>query len=132
MKQRLVHLLQRRLINPAVRRRAGTTGSRYALLETLGRRSGRPQQTPVGNGLDGGVFWIVSERGPAADYVRNLVANSRVRVRVDGTWRTGSAQPVPDDDPVRRLDLFDPRTAREIRRLGSSLLTVRIDLDPTP
>jgi deazaflavin-dependent oxidoreductase (nitroreductase family) len=126
----VVHFLQTRVINPRVRRHAGSPGNRYALLETIGRRTGQPRQTPVANGLDGSVFWIVAEYGWAADYVRNLVANPRVRVRVDGSWRTGTARPLPDDDPVRRLTSLDPRTAREIQRLGMSLLTIRVDLDP--
>lgn len=130
MKRRLVHLLQTRLINPSVRRRAGSPGNRYALLETTGRKSGLTRQTPVGNGLRDGVFWIVSENGPDSSYVKNLQADPRVRIKVDGTWWTGTAHVVTDDDPIARLQVLDPRTASEIRRMGSNLLTVRVELDP--
>lgn len=84
---------------------------------------------PVGNGLDGEVFWIVAEHGRAASYVQNLIANPRVRVKVEGAWRAGAAHVADDDDPTRRLGSLDPRTAREIRALGTSLLTIRVDLD---
>lgn len=131
MKRRLYPFLQKRLINPYIKRRAGDPGFRYALLETTGRKSGQPRQTPVGNGLKGDTFWIVTEQGRDAAYVRNIEANPRVRVRADGKWRTGTAHLMPDDDPQKRLDLaYDSRTAGEVRRFGTSLMTVRIDLDP--
>jgi hypothetical protein len=34
----------------------------HVLLETTGRRTGRPRQNPVGNGLDGDTLWIVAEQ----------------------------------------------------------------------
>jgi deazaflavin-dependent oxidoreductase (nitroreductase family) len=130
MKRRVWPFIQKRIVNPYVRRHAGDPGYRYALLETTGRKSGQPRQTPVGNGLEGDTFWIVTERGHDAAYVRNLEANPRVRVRADGKWRSGNAHVMLDDDPQKRLDLaYDPRTAAELRRFGYSLMTVRVDLD---
>jgi deazaflavin-dependent oxidoreductase (nitroreductase family) len=134
VKRRLVDVLQKRLINPRIMRRAGDQGFRYALLETIGRSTGLPRQTPVGDGHDRGgiIFWIVAEKGRDAAYVRNIEANPRVRVRFNGAWHTGTAHPMPEDDPQKRLDLaYDERTAGEVRRFGSSLLAVRIDLDPS-
>ena len=132
MKRELDHFLHVRLINPWAARRAGSPGDRFALLETVGRKSGQPRQTPVGYGLEGNVLWIVSEHGRTSGYVRNLEANPRVRIKVGGAWRDGTARVVPDDDPLRRLTSYDPRTATEVRRIGTSLLTVRVDLEPTP
>ena len=132
MKEQMARFLQTRFINPMVRRTAGSPGSRYALLETTGRKSGVPRQTPVGNGLQGNVFWIVSEQGVGAFYVKNLVADPHVRIKVGGTWRTGHARVAPDEDPSSKLQLLDPRTAAEIRRMGSHLKTVKVDLDPAP
>src|ERR687886_1520932 len=64
-----------------------------AILETTGRRSGRPRHTPVGNGLAKGTntFWLVAEYGRRAQYVRNIEADPRVRVRIGRRWRTGTA-----------------------------------------
>lgn len=115
-------------INPTTRKDAGSSGNRYALLETVGRKSGERRQTPVGNGLDGDVFWIVAEHGLAANYVQNLIANPHVRVKADGAWRPGTAVVLSDDDPHKRLELLNPANAREVRLIGTSLLTVRIDL----
>lgn len=130
MKREIAHFLQTRFINPRVRPTAGNPGNRYALLETIGRKSGQPRQTPVGNGLEGDVFWIVSEQGRQASYVQNLLANPQVKVKVGGAWRTGIARVAPEEDPLEHLKKLDQRTAAEIKRLGSSLLTVRVDLEP--
>ncbi len=129
MKWRVVTLLQKHLINPRIRKRAGEPNERYALLETTGRKSGEPRQTPVGNGLIGETFWIVAEHGRQAQYVRNIERDPRVRVKVGGRWLAGTAHLMPEDDPLKRQDTLDPATAREVRMMGTDLMTVRIDLD---
>jgi deazaflavin-dependent oxidoreductase (nitroreductase family) len=135
VKRRLVRLVQKYVVNPPVRLalRLGVLPPTHALLETTGRRSGRPRQNPVGNGLadDGSTFWIVAEHGRAAAYVRNIEADPHVRVRVGRTWRTGVAHLLPDDDPHRRLrSIGHPVNAAMVRAMGTDLLSVRIDLDP--
>jgi deazaflavin-dependent oxidoreductase (nitroreductase family) len=134
----VVRFTQRRLVNPLVRG-ALDRGWRipgYALLETKGRKSGLPRRTPIGDGLDGDTFWIVAEHGPRADYVRNIEADPRVRVRVRGRWRGGTAVPLPDDDTRERQRILGRhRMGRRlndlaVRTVGTNLLTVRIDLDP--
>ena len=100
-----------------------------ALLETTGRKSGKPRHTPVGNGLSGDTFWLIAEHGRHSDYVRNIVADARVRVKVDGTWRSGTAHLMPNDDPRARQGTLDPLNAAIVRLVGTELLTVRIDLD---
>jgi len=64
-----------RLIRLALR--AGAAPRAFALLETTGRCTGLARHTPVGNGLDGDIFWLVAAHGTQADYVRNLQANPR-------------------------------------------------------
>ena len=116
-------------VNPIVSRVAGYVPM-WSLLETTGRKSGLPRRNPVGNGLDGNTFWIVSEHGYDAGYVRNIQANPRVRVRVGGQWRTGTARLLPDDDPRERQKSMRRFNAALVRTVGTDLLTVRIDLDP--
>ena len=143
MKHRIVHALQKYVFNPPVKAllAVGFVPPSYALLETIGRKSGLPRTTPVGNGLVGDTFWIVTEHGLTAGYVRNIQRNPNVRVKVrDGglgsRWRTGTAQIVADDDPrerQRHISRGKPGRALNafvVRTLGTSLLTVRIDLDP--
>jgi len=134
-KRRVVTFVQGRVFNPVVRatlRRVPVPG--WALLETTGRRTGLPRTTPVGDGLDGSTFWIVSEHGRRSAYVRNLEADPRVRVRVRGRWRSGTARVLPEDDPRERQRLLSRRLAARVNALlvrgwGTDLLTVRIDLD---
>jgi deazaflavin-dependent oxidoreductase (nitroreductase family) len=134
-KFRVVTFIQGRVFNPVVK-----TVLRYgrfpgwALLETTGRTSGLARTTPVGDGLEGSTFWIVSEHGRRSAYVRNIEADPRVRVRARGRWRSGTAYPMPEDDPIERQRLLSRRfTARlnaiAVRGWGTDLLTVRIDLD---
>jgi deazaflavin-dependent oxidoreductase (nitroreductase family) len=132
-KTQFVRVLQRQVVNPLSRALivSGLLPT-HVLLETSGRRSGQPRSTPVGNGLSGDTLWVVAEHGRRADYVRNIEANPRVRVKAGrGPWRSGTAHLLPDDDPVARLRRIGrPVNAAMVRRLGTELLTVRVDLDP--
>jgi deazaflavin-dependent oxidoreductase (nitroreductase family) len=99
------------------------------LLETTGRKSGAPRRTPLGGKLVAGQFWFVSEFGDQSQYVRNIKANPRVRVRLRGKWRSGTAHLVPDDDPRARLRELPQFNSFGVRTFGTNLLTVRVDLD---
>jgi deazaflavin-dependent oxidoreductase (nitroreductase family) len=109
--------------------RQGVAPAAFALLETTGRRSGRPRHTPVGNGLAGNTFWLVAAHGDQADYVRNLCADPRVRVKIAGRWRAGTAMLLPDDDvPARSRTLPYPWDAMIGRFMATTPVTIRIDL----
>jgi len=131
-KYRVVTTLERgsnRLIRFALR--AGIAPRAFALLETTGRRTGAARPTPVGNGLDGDTFWLVAAHGTQADYVRNLQAEPRVRVKVGGVWRTGKAAVLPGDDAIARSRTLPYQWDATIgRAMASAPLTIRIDLDP--
>ena len=133
--------LQRSLINPldklAFALRTPPPGD--ALLETKGRRSGRPRVTPVCDCLEGDHFWVIAQRGHSADYVRNIEADPRVRVKgsLSGAgWRAGTAHILDDDDPQERVRLLSRGNRwralclRASARLATDPLSVRIDLDP--
>lgn len=131
-KRRLVRPVTNRLVNPLVRLlvERGLLDPGWALLETRGRRSGRRRVVPVGNGLRDGVFWIVTEHGYHADYVRNILADPRVRVRVGGRWRSGRAHVLAADDPYARLRaLRRPLNDALLLAVGTEQLVIRIDLD---
>jgi deazaflavin-dependent oxidoreductase (nitroreductase family) len=132
-KRRLVTAFQVRVFNPPVRALAerGLLPG-IALLETTGRTSGQPRRTPVSNGLERGTntFWIVAEMGRKAGYVRNIEADPRVRIRVRGRWRSGTAEVLDGEDARVRLRSISRLNARGVRALGTDLLVVRVDLDP--
>ena len=135
-KRRVSTFASRFLVNPLVRGlfRVGIPAPGTAILETVGRKSGRIRHTPVTNGLEGDTFWIVAEHGRRAGYVRNIEANPRVRVRAGRRWRSGTAHLLPGDDPHERLARIARRrsarlNASVVRLAGSDLLVVRVDLD---
>jgi deazaflavin-dependent oxidoreductase (nitroreductase family) len=146
--ERRILRLQNRLINPLVAWliARGLEPPTYAVLETVGRRTGRVRRVPVANGLDRDTFWLFAALGERSAYVRNLRADPRVRIKArparlrDGLrsrWRTGTAHPLPDDDaearhralgrgrPGYRLDGVLLRALAG----GNRMLTIRIDLD---
>ncbi|MEV8558165.1 nitroreductase/quinone reductase family protein [Streptomyces sp. NPDC051917] len=123
-KHRLVTAFQRHIANPLNRRLPFQT-----LLETTGRSSGLPRQTPVGGRKVGDSFWLVSEFGYKSQYVRNIQADPRVRVRLAGRWHHGTAHLLPDDDPVARLRALPRFNSAAVRAFGTDLLTVRVDLE---
>jgi deazaflavin-dependent oxidoreductase (nitroreductase family) len=140
--------VQNKLLNPLVAGliARGLEPPTYAVLETVGRRTGQVRRVPVANGLDGDTFWLIAALGERSAYVRNLRADPRVRIKARPTrlrdglrsrWRTGTAHPLPDDDararhralgrgrPGYRLDGVLLRALAD-----GDMLTVRIDLDP--
>lgn len=132
VKRRVSKWVTARLVNPIVRPllERGILPPTQALLETTGRRSGQPRRVPVGNGLRGEHFWIVTEHGWGADYVKNIQKDPRVRVKVGRRWYEGTAQILPDDDPRERLRwLRRPVNDALVRLVGTEQLTVRVDLD---
>jgi deazaflavin-dependent oxidoreductase (nitroreductase family) len=135
---RLQRRLEKYVFNPATRLllRLGIAPKAFALLETKGRKSGDARLTPVGNGLDGSVFWIVAEHGARCDYVKNLLADPKVRVKVGRRWFRGTASIVQDDDSLGRRRILDRKNGMIgkadgviFRASASEPLTVRVDLD---
>lgn len=98
------------------------------LLETTGRKSGEPRTTPVGGRRIGDTFWLVSEFGDRSQYIRNIVVDPNVRLRLNGRWHRGTAHPLPDDDPRERMRTLPRYNNVGVRTFGTNLLTVRIDL----
>jgi deazaflavin-dependent oxidoreductase (nitroreductase family) len=141
MKHRIVHFVQKYLLNPPIKLlfAIGVVLPGHALLETTGRKTGKPRRTPVGDGLVGKQFWIVAEHGQQAGYVRNIADNPRVRLKLrDGLrarWYTGTAHLLSDDDAIERQRWLANKApasasnAAAVRFFGTELLTVRVDLD---
>ena len=136
--QNVLGRLQPSVVNPVVRMawdlEVPIPGD--ALLETTGRRTGVRRRTPVCHGLEGRMFWLIAQRGRDADWVRNIEANPRVRVKVSGgNWLTGTAHILDDDDPAERVRILSeanfPRRLcmSTSEALHTNRLTIRVDLD---
>ena len=130
-KRRVARFTTNRIVNPLVRRmhKLGLTGG-TALLETTGRKTHQARQTPVGNGLRGNEFWVITEHGRHSAYVKNIEANPRVRVKVGRVWFSGTAHILADDDPYERMRWLG-RAVNDtaLRIVGTEHLVVRVDLD---
>src|SRR5215475_13140304 len=129
---------EKHLLNPSMRFwiRRGLAPRCYVLVETRGRRTGKPRQTPVEGTLDGDTYWLVAEHGAASGYVKNLTAHPRVRVLVGRRWLTGAATCLPGDDALARRAWIDRRNGLVgwldglwFRVFSSTPMTVRIDFD---
>lgn len=75
----------------------------YAYLTTTGRRTGRPHTIEIWFGEHEGTLYMLSGGGERSDWVRNLRADPRVRIRVGGPRERRA-----DVDGTR------PATAREV------------------
>jgi deazaflavin-dependent oxidoreductase (nitroreductase family) len=135
--RRTQRVVEKYLTNPAMRAalRAGLAPRSFALLETMGNKTGKRRLTPIGNGLDGDTFWLVSECGVTSGYVRNIRANPNVRVKVGRRWFAGLATVLPDDDGWARREEIDRRNGlmgrldgRIFRASATTPVTIRIDL----
>jgi deazaflavin-dependent oxidoreductase (nitroreductase family) len=123
LKRKVVHTAQRIVVNPVGRKLPVT------MLETTGRKSGQPRHTAVGGAVVDNQFWMVAEHGEHSHYVLNINADPRVRVRIGGRWRAGTAHLLPDDDPIARLRKLPSMNSAMVKMMGSELLTVRVDFD---
>ena len=135
--RRLQRAIEKYVSNPGMRLalRAGVAPRTFALLETTGNKTGRRRLTPIGNGLDGDTFWLVSELGLGSGYARNVQANPKVRVKVGRRWYSGIATFLPDDDGWNRREEIDRRNGlmgkfdgKIFRASATTPVTIRIDL----
>jgi deazaflavin-dependent oxidoreductase (nitroreductase family) len=132
-KRRASTFITTRIVNPVVKAaaNAGLPLPGVVILETIGRKSGQPRRTPVGKAVEGDTLWIVTEHGHRANYVRNIKADPRVRVKVGRRWRSGIARLMPEDDArERQRRIPNKLNSATVRLMGTELLTVRVDLDP--
>jgi deazaflavin-dependent oxidoreductase (nitroreductase family) len=98
------------------------------VLETTGRRSGKPRRTPLARGpIEEGIAWLIAVHGRHSTWVRNLESSPQVRMQVALRWQTGTASVLLlDPKTLKRFNLYarsGPRT------LGIDPLLVRVDLD---
>ncbi len=120
-----------RTVNPFFRHWTGRAHG-WAVLETVGRVTGRAHETPVGGRLiDGRTYWFVAGDAAHSDFVRNIEANPRVRLRVHGRWHEGIATPMPEDHARRRLLRLNPFNSAFVAIAARDPMTVRVDLGPS-
>ena len=116
---RLMRFLNRRLM-PKTRPEVRLSGL-VLLLTTTGRKSGLPRQTRLQYEKEEGVIYVAAARGPQADWFRNILANPRVEVQLEGQALRGLAEPITD--PVRIADFLELRLRRHPLMIRVMLLS---------
>jgi deazaflavin-dependent oxidoreductase (nitroreductase family) len=115
-----------RVFNPLARRLAGVAPW-WVVLETRGCRSGVSRQIPLARGpVEGRTAWLIAVHGRHASFVRNIVADSAVRLKIRGRWQDGVASVEPLDPAVLRR--FNPYARMGPRTMGIDAALVRVDL----
>jgi deazaflavin-dependent oxidoreductase (nitroreductase family) len=81
----------------------------YCYLTTTGRRSGQPREIEIWFGLEGSTLYMLSGGRDRSDWVKNLMRESRVSVRIADRTFEGRARVVadPEEDTRARALLFD-------------------------
>jgi deazaflavin-dependent oxidoreductase (nitroreductase family) len=83
----------------------------YLYLTTTGRKTGLPREIEIWFVIHNGSFYVFAEGCHQAHWVRNIVQNSRVRVRVADRTFSATAQPL---DPTR--DVAEWNTVQDLAR----------------
>jgi deazaflavin-dependent oxidoreductase (nitroreductase family) len=125
----------RTVVNPLVAAldRIGIRSALVVELETTGAKTGQPRRVPLTGRADDNGVWVISQHGRRAGWAHNIVADPKVRIRVDNQWRSGTATFEPDDDVRARARSFGGKgklsqsaTALTIRAMESDPISVRI------
>jgi deazaflavin-dependent oxidoreductase (nitroreductase family) len=78
----------------------------FAYLTTRGRRTGRPHEIEIWFAVHRGRTYVLAGGGRRADWVRNLLADPRVGLRIgDRRWeaRAGLVEDLEEEARVRRV-----------------------------
>jgi len=73
------------------------------VLQTIGRKSGKPRQTPLNYALADGSIYCMAGFGVGTDWLANLKANPNVEVHLPGTVVRGKAEIVTEQEAIERI-----------------------------
>jgi deazaflavin-dependent oxidoreductase (nitroreductase family) len=107
----------------------------YCYLTTTGRVSGEPREIEIWFGLDGQTLYMLSGGVERSDWVKNLIREPEVRVRLGERSFRGRARIVSDGDGeedarARRLLLekYSAGYSGDLSDWGRTALPVAVDL----
>jgi deazaflavin-dependent oxidoreductase (nitroreductase family) len=105
----------------------------YCYLTTTGRVSGEPREIEIWFGLDDNTLYMLSGGGERSDWVKNLMREPRVSVRIGVETFQGRARIVSGEDEDARarrllLDKYSPGYSGDLSDWGQSALPVAVDL----
>lgn len=106
-------------------------------LATVGRRSGRQRVIEIWFATDGRVVYLLAGGRHRAHWVRNILADRHVRVRLGGTTVPGVARMVDDpDEDLRARHLVAGKyqswkPGAQLSAWAAGSLPVAVELHPT-
>jgi deazaflavin-dependent oxidoreductase (nitroreductase family) len=111
-------------------------GEAFCYVTTVGRVTGRPHEIEIWFGAHGQSIYMLSGGRERSDWVRNIVAEPRVSVRIGETEFVGEGRVVEggtDEDEMARkllLEKYSPRYSGDLSEWGETALVVAIDSSP--
>jgi deazaflavin-dependent oxidoreductase (nitroreductase family) len=105
----------------------------FCYVTTTGRRSGSPHTIEIWFALAGDRVYVLSGGGEVSDWVRNLMANPTVGLRIgdrDLICRARVVEDREEDELARRLvfEKYAPRSSDELEEWRRTALPVVIEL----
>ena len=109
-------------------------GAKYCYLTTTGRSTGRPREIEIWFHLEGPTLYLLAESRGRANWVRNLMADSRVSVRIGDRTLAGTARIVEDseEEEIPRRELrakYQEGYAEDLTEWSETALPVAVDLE---
>ena len=106
----------------------------YCYLTTTGRVSGEPREIEIWFGLEGQTLYMLSGGRDRSNWVKNLVREPRVRVRIANREWNGRARVVDDPDrEVRTRELlfakYTPRYGGDLSDWRDRSLPIAVELE---
>ena len=108
-------------------------GESYCYLTTTGRVSDEPREIEIWFGLDGSTLYMLSGGGDRSDWVKNLIHEPRVSVRIGERTFEGTARVVSDSEEDRRartllFEKYSPGYSGDLEDWRERSLPIAVDL----
>jgi deazaflavin-dependent oxidoreductase (nitroreductase family) len=106
----------------------------FCYLKTRGRRTGLQREIEIWFGLDGRTLYILSGGRDRSDWVRNILADLNVTVRIGDSEFAGqgrAVEPATDEDTLARrllLEKYSRSYTGDLTEWGRTALPVAVDL----
>jgi deazaflavin-dependent oxidoreductase (nitroreductase family) len=104
----------------------------FCYLTTIGRRTGKPHEIEIWYGMSGSTAYMLCGGGKA-DWVKNIRANSAVKLRISGETVEARGRIVedPEEDSTARTLLLEKykSSGEDLTDWGKTALPVAIDFD---
>lgn len=111
--QRSIIWLTKHVFNPRQMRTAGQPGAYAAIIRTVGRRTGRVYETPVGVVAAGDDFIVTLPYGQRAQWLKNVLATGQATLVYEGsTYGVDRPELVPTTEVEACFSPADQRTNR--------------------